>query len=1137
MSSLLVLPMQGFYLSVSAPKAVAQQQTSQLSQEQLKKIAKIAKSITVRIISGNKGGSGTLVKKEGSLFTVITNRHVLEPGKPHLIQTADSRNYQGEVVKGVNFGSRDLVLLQFRSNANYPVASFGKSALKLGDDVYAAGFPFKDSPSEARQFDFKSGQVSSLLGEKKLQGGYGIGYTNNIQKGMSGGPLLNNQGQLVGINGIQAQPLWGNPYKYEDNTQPNDTLRQEMKSSSWGIPIEILAESAPQFVAAQVAQQSGTAAKASTVPKLTNQVDSIAKEITVFIDSVTDQGSGVIVAKEGNTYYVLTAGHVTSVNKQITVFTPDGKEYPVDISKVKTWRGIDVVLLQFTSNERYQVATLGNYGLDSEDQVIFVSGFTKAKQTNVKPSRQLSAGFLLGWSSTYANARDDRSFSTGYGLVYTNLTVRGMSGGPVLDVDGNLIGIHTAAEAEDLETKTNKRTLELGYSLGVPIRAALAKLKQENTQFNFTYKSCPGAQKSCPPSKLTAAQQDEIVTASLNLKQPESSSDEIEWLNFGNKLWRLRRYREAEQAFDKAITKKQNFPEAWYAHGMALKLQNNYNLAIQSFRKAISYYNRTDSEQLSQAWRQVGDSFWYLGEYEEARKFFLKAIDFRPDDFILYSWLGQALMDLGRYREALEEVNKSLRINHNLLDSYIQLSKIHESLQDYSAAIDDINKALELQPDLAFGYAHRGYLHSLQEDYTEALADLNKAIELQPKYFDAYSTRGQVYARMGNPQKFDEDFQQALRLKPNSTDIYSSRGDAYSLLGDTQKAIDDYTQAIRLSPKYELAYQFLTQRGSVRYKNEDYQGAIKDYNQALSYQPNYVPAYLRRGDAYAKLGKRQESMRDFDKAVSLQPDNPFVYSRRGNARYILKDNNGGMEDYKIAIDKARPYLADLFYAYRARARDEQKDYPGAIEDYSQAITLKPKKAEFYRARALVRSNQKDYQGAIADYSQAITLKPNKAEFYLDRAWVRYEQEEYKGAIADLSQVIQIKPKKAEFYSYRALVRSNQKDYQGAIADYSQAIKLKRNDSQFYHDRAAVRLYQEDYQGVIEDMTIAINLKPDFADAYYGRGWANQMLNNKQAAIKDLQKAAQLAHDQSDMVVYKAAQDKIHELTSTVESQK
>jgi S1-C subfamily serine protease len=115
------------------------------------------------------------------------------------------------------------------------------------DTVIAAGFPFNGDRSDDRGFKFTTGIVS-LIAPKSLEDGYQIGYTNQIEKGMSGGPVLNLQGEVVAINGMHAYPLWGDPYIYQDGEKPSRSLHDIMVCSSWGIPINTFLQLAPDLI-------------------------------------------------------------------------------------------------------------------------------------------------------------------------------------------------------------------------------------------------------------------------------------------------------------------------------------------------------------------------------------------------------------------------------------------------------------------------------------------------------------------------------------------------------------------------------------------------------------------------------------------------------------------------------------------------------------------------------------------------------------------------------------------------------------------------------------------------------------------------------------------------------------------------
>ncbi|MEM1170749.1 MAG: serine protease [Cyanobacteria bacterium P01_H01_bin.35] len=214
----------------------------------IKELKSLAKLITVKVISENGWGSGIILKREGKVYTVVTNQHVLDTDdKSYLIQTADGLFYQANKIENKDFKGNDLALLEFSSSySTYTVASLENSTtLSPGDKIFAAGFPTLEK-SQDREFLLTRGRIS-ILSDRPLEKGYQIGYTNVVKKGMSGGPLLNIYGQVVGINGMHAYPLWGDPYVYRDGSQPTLTLRQKMSHLAFAIPIETVSKLAPNF--------------------------------------------------------------------------------------------------------------------------------------------------------------------------------------------------------------------------------------------------------------------------------------------------------------------------------------------------------------------------------------------------------------------------------------------------------------------------------------------------------------------------------------------------------------------------------------------------------------------------------------------------------------------------------------------------------------------------------------------------------------------------------------------------------------------------------------------------------------------------------------------------------------------------
>jgi tetratricopeptide (TPR) repeat protein len=178
----------------------------------------IAKAVVVEIRLQKDGsvGSGVIIDRQGDLYTLVTNGHVVCGGQPcselpldevYSLGLADgstsSRTGQQYQVKASSIkllgNNLDLAIIQFRSNRNYDVAKVAASgSLKVENDVYTAGFPL-----EQPGFAFGEGKAIVVV-NKRLAGdggGYTVIYDAPTLSGMSGGGVFNSNGQLVAIHG------------------------------------------------------------------------------------------------------------------------------------------------------------------------------------------------------------------------------------------------------------------------------------------------------------------------------------------------------------------------------------------------------------------------------------------------------------------------------------------------------------------------------------------------------------------------------------------------------------------------------------------------------------------------------------------------------------------------------------------------------------------------------------------------------------------------------------------------------------------------------------------------------------------------------------------------------------------------
>ncbi|MEM9506490.1 MAG: serine protease [Cyanobacteria bacterium P01_E01_bin.35] len=207
-------------------------------------IYQLAQSSTVRIIQDRAAGTGVIIYQQGDIYTVLTNWHVVGTDEVPQIMTADGQTYS-LLQPPQQLGNFDLAIVQFQSLDPHQVATVATKNPEVGEKVYAAGFPLYQQDDSSvntiaqgiQAFRLTQGEVS-LIPPISLPEGYRLGYTNDTEIGMSGGPIFNTKGFLVGVHGRgkYRDPDFG-VYTFEDGSEPSPQMLETMIDSSWGIPI------------------------------------------------------------------------------------------------------------------------------------------------------------------------------------------------------------------------------------------------------------------------------------------------------------------------------------------------------------------------------------------------------------------------------------------------------------------------------------------------------------------------------------------------------------------------------------------------------------------------------------------------------------------------------------------------------------------------------------------------------------------------------------------------------------------------------------------------------------------------------------------------------------------------------------
>jgi tetratricopeptide (TPR) repeat protein/predicted Ser/Thr protein kinase len=476
----------------------------------------------------------------------------------------------------------------------------------------------------------------------------------------------------------------------------------------------------------------------------------------------------------------------------------------------------------------------------------------------------------------------DREDKERLGEIVTNLLITGLSESQYLNVVSSqrlydilkLLGkegdkIIDKSVATQVATKANARWMLLGSILQVEPRVVLtSQLVDVESGRVLGSQRITGEPKEeifslvdklitelKPGLSLPAQAQKEIIpkVANVTTRSPEAYRYFLEGMDYAYKYYLT----EAERSFRKAIEADSTFAMAYYMLANFATGEDQKMLTA----KAVRYLDKVSQKEkyYIKSWEASSS-----GNYDQAIKELQKIIERYPDEKFAFFMIGEIYyQNLRRYEEAARYFSKAIEIDPLFAPAYNSLAYAYNDLGDFDKSIWAINKYISLAPDEANPYDSRADLYAYNSKLEQAIESYKKALEIKPDFYMSLYKLGDMYL-------FKKDYARAescfSTLSSSSEKLWRSTGRLYLVLIPLYQG------------KFEDALKVLDD-GIAGDRIEQVEGEMNAYK-------HFIKAYI-----YEEQKKMALALKEAEIGMELikkaKPNDP-VYGRDGYAYFLVK---------------------------------------------------------------------------------------------------------------------------------------------------------------------------------------------------------------------------------------------------------
>ncbi len=459
-------------------------------------------------------------------------------------------------------------------------------------------------------------------------------------------------------------------------------------------------------------------------------------------------------------------------------------------------------------------------------------------------------------------------------------------------------------------------------------------------------------------------------------------------------------------------------------------------------------------------------------KFDEAEKYFRKALNLDPAYSPAYNNLGILFMLTGDQTKAEENLHKAIQYNIRDADALYNLGILFLYKKNYDQARLFFSRAQDISPD----FVNAGINLAVTEMYLGNVKESERILlslsEKFPENAMVLYNLGVLYKGMGQWEKAMEFFDKTLEVEPEFTDALNNIGVIFIGQNKWKQAILILNKALETSPDNPV---YLFNRGLASYYGKQYEDAENFFTKALVVKPEYLNAGLFLVRSNLLSGKYEIAKENIDTLMKqFSADYQLVYLKA-----VWFERTGQTLKAAETLEKILEQYPDFLEGYQKLGLlcISLQQYEKAEKIYKRLTAIDPEDYESWINLGNIYSLQKKDSLAEKAFIEAVNAAPGNASVYHHRGMFFVNKGDFKKAAVDYRKAVQLDPKNVDYLSNLALslaMIGKCKESEGYLR---KALEIKPGNPVLLYRLAFVYVKLKDRDNLLKTLKQAITEDP------------------------------------------------------------